>query len=196
MPTSASSAAQMGYRGRVRSGCLTCRSRKVRCDELRPICRNCTRLKRSCVYKPRKTRQYPPSLVLEQTTSDESGGSAGLETASQPYPSPSSEEHEEIHAGGIENPIETSVNSNIAGDAAKNPFLSPDSSIVDITARLEKALRRQDGTSDDAEPESESLSVLNRVTLNSRRQSTSWLPAKCLLRSRLRSSLSRWIALR
>lgn len=112
------------------------------------------------MYKPRKTRPYPPSLVLGQTTSDGSGGSAGLESASQPYPSPSPEEHDEIHASSIGNSIETSVDSNIPGDAAKNPFLSPDSSIVDITARLEKALRRQDGSPDDAELESESLSVL------------------------------------
>ncbi|KAH6873909.1 hypothetical protein B0T10DRAFT_499489 [Thelonectria olida] len=48
---------QHGYRGRVRSGCLTCRSRKVKCDEERPICNNCVRLKRACVYKPRQGQQ-------------------------------------------------------------------------------------------------------------------------------------------
>lgn len=34
---------------KVRSGCLTCKQRKVRCDELRP-CSNCTRLDLDCVY--------------------------------------------------------------------------------------------------------------------------------------------------
>ncbi|KAL7921666.1 hypothetical protein ACQKWADRAFT_294933 [Trichoderma austrokoningii] len=122
---------QSGYRGRVRSGCLTCRSRKVKCDELRPVCRNCTRLKRSCVYKPRKSRQYPASSRLGTL-------------ASQTYPSPSSEQDE-------------TPSGNIATDAAKNPFLSPDSSIVDITTRLEKVLRRQDGSSNNAEFESATL---------------------------------------
>ncbi|GIJ99804.1 hypothetical protein Aspvir_003807 [Aspergillus viridinutans] len=36
---------------RRRSGCLTCRARKVRCDEAKPICANCTRLRLGCVYK-------------------------------------------------------------------------------------------------------------------------------------------------
>ena len=47
-----------GYRGRVRSGCLTCRSRKIRCDEMRPTCNNCKKSeKRNCIYKPRTSQQ-------------------------------------------------------------------------------------------------------------------------------------------
>ncbi|CAK7224458.1 hypothetical protein SEUCBS140593_005576 [Sporothrix eucalyptigena] len=47
------------YFSRVRSGCLTCRSRKVKCDEARPACGNCTRLKRPCVYG-QKALDGPP----------------------------------------------------------------------------------------------------------------------------------------
>ncbi|KAL2830053.1 hypothetical protein BDW59DRAFT_141682 [Aspergillus cavernicola] len=36
---------------RRRTGCLTCRARKVRCDEAKPTCVNCTRLHLQCVYK-------------------------------------------------------------------------------------------------------------------------------------------------
>ncbi|KAL4748979.1 hypothetical protein BDW72DRAFT_205203 [Aspergillus terricola var. indicus] len=36
---------------RRRTGCLTCRARKVRCDETKPTCANCTRLRLQCVYK-------------------------------------------------------------------------------------------------------------------------------------------------
>ncbi|KAL4867548.1 hypothetical protein BDV12DRAFT_118779 [Aspergillus spectabilis] len=36
---------------RRRTGCLTCRARKVRCDEAKPTCANCTRLRLQCVYK-------------------------------------------------------------------------------------------------------------------------------------------------
>ncbi|PTB45826.1 hypothetical protein M441DRAFT_43815 [Trichoderma asperellum CBS 433.97] len=169
MPSSR--ATQSGYRGRVRSGCLTCRSRKVKCDELRPVCQNCKRLKRSCVYKPRKSRQYQyqrsPPRNTGQATSDGSGSAAGLgrltqvESASQQYPSPSSEEQDESLAAGVA--AEGGINSNIVGDTAKNPFQSPDSSIVDIIVRLHKALRRQDGTSrtiDDAEFEAATPSTL------------------------------------
>lgn len=129
------------------------------------------------MYKPRKSRQhqhqyqhqYSPSQIPGQATLDGSGGNLEserpeeVELASQQYPSPSSEEQDEILAGRIGIPIEGGIDANIAGDAAKNPFLSPDSSIVDITVRLEKALRRQDGTSrtaDDAEFESATPSTL------------------------------------
>ncbi|KAL4795928.1 hypothetical protein BDV19DRAFT_361741 [Aspergillus venezuelensis] len=36
---------------RRRTGCLTCRARKVRCDEAKPNCANCTRLRLQCQYK-------------------------------------------------------------------------------------------------------------------------------------------------
>lgn len=45
----------IGPRPRVRSGCLTCRRRKVKCDEQRPYCYNCTRLKRPCIYANRSS---------------------------------------------------------------------------------------------------------------------------------------------
>ncbi|RAL14595.1 Zn(II)2Cys6 transcription factor [Aspergillus homomorphus CBS 101889] len=42
----------MGRSGpRRRTGCLTCRARKVRCDEVKPTCANCTRLRLQCAYK-------------------------------------------------------------------------------------------------------------------------------------------------
>jgi Fungal Zn(2)-Cys(6) binuclear cluster domain len=39
------------HRVRVRTGCLVCRARKVKCDEQRPSCLRCTKIKRKCVYK-------------------------------------------------------------------------------------------------------------------------------------------------
>ncbi|KAH0281811.1 hypothetical protein KCU91_g72, partial [Aureobasidium melanogenum] len=35
---------------RSRQGCQTCRSRKVKCDEEHPQCRNCIRAKRECIW--------------------------------------------------------------------------------------------------------------------------------------------------
>ncbi|KAF3767367.1 hypothetical protein M406DRAFT_252114 [Cryphonectria parasitica EP155] len=35
---------------RTRSGCFTCRSRRVKCDEARPTCERCRKGKRDCVY--------------------------------------------------------------------------------------------------------------------------------------------------
>ncbi|KFA54471.1 hypothetical protein S40293_07997 [Stachybotrys chartarum IBT 40293] len=39
---------------KVRGGCLTCKTRKVRCGLERPICLNCERLCRSCTYSDTK----------------------------------------------------------------------------------------------------------------------------------------------
>ncbi|KIV78327.1 hypothetical protein PV11_10054 [Exophiala sideris] len=38
---------------RSRTGCWTCRTRKVKCDEGRPVCGQCSRLGHSCDYSPR-----------------------------------------------------------------------------------------------------------------------------------------------
>lgn len=35
---------------RTRSGCFTCRSRRIKCDESRPVCERCRKGSRDCVY--------------------------------------------------------------------------------------------------------------------------------------------------
>ncbi|KAK5048532.1 hypothetical protein LTR84_005622 [Exophiala bonariae] len=47
---------------RVRTGCDTCRSRKVKCDEQRPVCQKCTRLKRTCTYRLPSASHSPQTL--------------------------------------------------------------------------------------------------------------------------------------
>ncbi|KAK4455616.1 sterol regulatory element-binding protein ECM22 [Podospora aff. communis PSN243] len=42
-----------------RAGCISCKTRKVKCDEVRPTCRNCTLRKEKCVY----ISKTPPSKV-------------------------------------------------------------------------------------------------------------------------------------
>ncbi|TXC03887.1 hypothetical protein FocTR4_00002122 [Fusarium oxysporum f. sp. cubense] len=39
------------YKGCVRTGCLVCRARKIKCDEQRPKCQKCIRGSRTCVYR-------------------------------------------------------------------------------------------------------------------------------------------------
>lgn len=67
----------MGRSGpRRRTGCLTCRARKVRCDETKPTCANCTRLRLQCTYKstiqaiiPRQRHNSQSSGTVASTTS-------------------------------------------------------------------------------------------------------------------------------
>ncbi|KAJ5637925.1 hypothetical protein N7490_007804 [Penicillium lividum] len=62
---------------RTKTGCLTCRKRRIKCDEGHPVCRNCVKSKREClgydpVFRPTASAPSaiqpapnpPPSLVV------------------------------------------------------------------------------------------------------------------------------------
>ncbi|KAI1175371.1 fungal-specific transcription factor domain-containing protein [Nemania sp. FL0916] len=53
---------------RTRSGCYTCRSRRVKCDENHPICDRCRKGKRDCVYPP-AAKGTPGSSTSKETAS-------------------------------------------------------------------------------------------------------------------------------
>lgn len=48
---------------RSKNGCLTCRRRKVRCDEQRPRCSHCERLNLQCRWRPAYTTPAVPSTT-------------------------------------------------------------------------------------------------------------------------------------
>ncbi|KAL4874988.1 hypothetical protein BJY04DRAFT_224499 [Aspergillus karnatakaensis] len=102
-----------GYRGRVRSGCLTCRSRKVKCDEKRSSCQNCTKVKRNCVYKPRKsTIPLSPSNGAEPYSSERRFSSYRERQPRQ----------------------QSNENTRSSGSVGYDPFLSPDRSTGVVTS--------------------------------------------------------------
>lgn len=51
---------------RSRTGCWTCRTRKVKCDEGRPVCGQCTRLGHNCDYNPRLSFRDDTPRVVER----------------------------------------------------------------------------------------------------------------------------------
>lgn len=51
---------------RSRTGCWTCRTRKVKCDEGRPICGQCSRLGHVCDYNPRLSFRDDTPRVVER----------------------------------------------------------------------------------------------------------------------------------
>jgi hypothetical protein len=145
---------QHRYRGRVRSGCLTCRSRKVKCDEMRPMCNNCMRLKRRCVYRPKKSQQRsvtglnPGNAALNDSVrSSGTGQLPEADSVSQTYPSPLGEEPNCV----LSETFRLDSDIDIAWGAVRDAFLSADNSIIDVTARLENALRHQNEASTTAE---------------------------------------------
>ncbi|KAL7920648.1 hypothetical protein ACQKWADRAFT_156375 [Trichoderma austrokoningii] len=51
------------------SGCITCRHRKLKCDEVRPICRNCIKSSRECCYVERVIfRTFDTSILASGKT--------------------------------------------------------------------------------------------------------------------------------
>jgi transcriptional activator protein UGA3 len=63
---------QRKFAPRSRTGCLTCRSRRKRCDNRQPQCENCTRLNLACEWQPQRkvvtetsTSSDPPSPQLQ-----------------------------------------------------------------------------------------------------------------------------------
>lgn len=64
---------------RSRTGCWTCRAKKVKCDEQRPTCKRCVRLKRLCDYAPRQKVKKQRGVPLR-----ESQGPASIELPRSP----------------------------------------------------------------------------------------------------------------
>lgn len=92
------------YRGRVRTGCLTCRSRKVRCDEAKPTCRNCTKSQRFCQYKPKQAQQR-----VSKDSNQLSPAQETIEVAPVPQPTPPSSGYCESSTSSTVSPLETSL---------------------------------------------------------------------------------------
>ena len=64
---------------RTRTGCLTCRQRRVRCGEERPVCKNCSRKSRDCQWAKDgdKFRHHLPGQTVvrgDRHTALNSGG--------------------------------------------------------------------------------------------------------------------------
>lgn len=65
---------------RTRSGCYTCRGRRVKCDEAHPICERCKKGGRDCVYpEPSTSTKAGSSSKNVNTTTRESPGSSSDE---------------------------------------------------------------------------------------------------------------------
>ncbi|PYH99083.1 hypothetical protein BO71DRAFT_247362 [Aspergillus ellipticus CBS 707.79] len=116
---------------RTKTGCLTCRKRRIKCDEGHPVCRNCVKSKREClgydpVFKQQSTptaiQPAPnphPSLVVnpqDPSTSYPAAPPGYMPAASQPFapsesPAPPSERYD---YGTIDPSLDVNNSSNMA----------------------------------------------------------------------------------
>ncbi|OSD06877.1 hypothetical protein PYCCODRAFT_1431066 [Trametes coccinea BRFM310] len=92
---------------RSKTGCLTCRGKKIKCDETKPICMRCSHGQRECTWpegvptrKKPSTKREPPSPVDGLETRPSTAGSSGLSEAATPPtrgPSPPKREPVELN---------------------------------------------------------------------------------------------------
>ncbi|KAF5129961.1 Sterol regulatory element-binding protein ECM22 [Metarhizium anisopliae] len=69
------------FHKKSRTGCQRCRARRVKCDEAKPICSNCTRLHLTCLYDRVKPADHAPPPPLSSPSSSSSPSAAAKETA-------------------------------------------------------------------------------------------------------------------
>ncbi|KAH9931091.1 fungal-specific transcription factor domain-containing protein [Epithele typhae] len=94
---------------RSKTGCLTCRGKKIKCDETKPTCVRCSHGQRECTWpegvparKKPSSRRSPPSPVDSAGTRPSTAGSSGLSDAASPPtrgPSPTRRAAEPIEMG-------------------------------------------------------------------------------------------------
>ncbi|EPQ67825.1 Bgt-5132 [Blumeria graminis f. sp. tritici] len=69
---------------RTKTGCLTCRKRRIKCDEQHPACRNCQKSKRECLgYDPIFKQQPGPAAI--QPAPSTAPSISGIAVSSNPY---------------------------------------------------------------------------------------------------------------
>lgn len=103
---------------RTRSGCFTCRSRRIKCDEGRPICERCRKGSRDCVYPSATTsssKSGPRSSAKSRgprppSRGSESSGKADPEESSPLEPIPD-EETEGAESGTRPSPSSSTAKS-------------------------------------------------------------------------------------
>lgn len=69
---------------RTKTGCLTCRKRRIKCDEQHPACRNCQKSKRECLGYDPIFKQAPGPAAIQPAPSSAPSMSSAAATAN-PY---------------------------------------------------------------------------------------------------------------
>ncbi|KAJ4128768.1 hypothetical protein NW765_013159 [Fusarium oxysporum] len=69
---------------RSRGGCQTCRVKKVKCDETRPICRRCIRLELTCDYTRLPRKKYTRRVIASPVVSSPTNLTASADATSTP----------------------------------------------------------------------------------------------------------------
>ena len=85
------STSKMVSHNKTRSGCVTCKRRRIKCDEMKPCCEKCKKLGRPCVYNTPKTWLFEPGKKMGLEFQDQSD----QYSMSSAYSTPEHDEHKE-----------------------------------------------------------------------------------------------------
>ncbi|KIW06645.1 uncharacterized protein PV09_02355 [Verruconis gallopava] len=120
---------------RTKTGCLTCRKRRIKCDEQHPVCRNCQKSKRECLgYDPIFKQQSGPQALqpapggttssASPTPSTATSGAAPYSPAQATYPSQQSSSTFPQNPQNVSAPSPKQPNPLLEGSPAIDPALA------------------------------------------------------------------------
>lgn len=70
---------------RTKTGCLTCRKRRIKCDEAHPACRNCQKSKRDCLGYDPIFKQNPGPTAIQPALSVGPPSNSSMSSSGNPY---------------------------------------------------------------------------------------------------------------
>lgn len=99
---------------RTKTGCLTCRKRRIKCDEAHPSCKNCAKSKRDCLgYDPIFKAQPGPAAIQPAPSTGGQSYSQTISTGSSPASSCETYDYQSIDPS-----LDASVNPQVSIAAA------------------------------------------------------------------------------
>ncbi|KAL4785139.1 hypothetical protein BJX76DRAFT_325176 [Aspergillus varians] len=130
---------------RTRSGCFTCRSRRIKCDENRPLCERCRKGNRECVYPssttgptPKPTSRSTAKTRAPRAQSRGSDSSGPIEADETRTLEPIADEGEEAEGSPQSSTHHSPTNTASTVSTGSRPLLPKKKSIQSLRRRKTK----------------------------------------------------------
>ncbi|KAL4917300.1 hypothetical protein BDW62DRAFT_184158 [Aspergillus aurantiobrunneus] len=162
---------------RTRSGCFTCRSRRIKCDESRPVCERCRKGNRECIYPSSTTgpasKPAPRSVTKAKASRPQSRGSdsSGPVEVDENRPlEPIVDEHEEVEGSPGSSSHQSPTTTGPTGQTGSKPTLPRNKSAQSLRRRK---VKQQVATTTDPVPSRKENSSSPSTETSSRFESLS-----------------------
>ncbi|KAK0252378.1 hypothetical protein LTS09_012496 [Friedmanniomyces endolithicus] len=135
---------------RTKSGCLTCRKRRIKCDEGQPLCRNCAKSKRDCLgYDPIFTPASGPTPIQPAPAASSSSAPTPNPNATSPVSTTGyhPQYHYPVLGGGYlpahdyDGPVEYAVSHDPDSGSGERPQVAMAHSVYPSTLYQERRVR-------------------------------------------------------